>query len=68
MKKPYLLFGSMVLVALVLAAGPALCAPRVVVMSPVYDAGEVPQGKDIAHDFLFKNTGDEPLTIKPRPC
>lgn len=67
MKKAFLL-GSIVLIALFLSPGFALCAPKALVMSPEYDAGDVPQGKDITNEFLLKNAGNEPLTFKVRPC
>ncbi len=46
----------------------SLCAPRAVPQGPVFDAGEIPQGKDLTHEFLLKNAGDEPLVFKARPC
>jgi len=67
MKKAVLLV-SMVAIALFLAPGQARCAPRALVMSPVYDAGEIQQGKEISNEFLLKNAGNEPLTFKIRPC
>lgn len=53
---------------LVLFPQPALCAPRAEPQDPVFDAGELPQGKDLTHEFLLKNVGDEPLVFKARPC
>lgn len=44
------------------------CAPRAFVQNPVYDAGDVPQGKEISNEFALKNIGDQPLTFKVRPC
>jgi hypothetical protein len=67
MKKAFLL-GSIVAVAFFLAPGLAWSAPRAVVANPEYDAGEVPQGKDVSTEFLLKNAGDEALTFKARPC
>jgi hypothetical protein len=67
MKKARFL-GSIVLIAIFFCPGLALCAPKAVVMSPVYDAGEISQGKEISNVFLLKNEGNEPLTFKVRPC
>jgi len=44
------------------------CAPKAFVQNAVYDAGEVPQGKEISNEFALKNIGDQPLTFKVRPC
>jgi hypothetical protein len=66
--KKAILFGSILVIALFLSPGLALCAPKALVMNPVYDAGDVPQGKEISNEFLLKNAGDEPLTFKVRPC
>ena len=44
------------------------CAPRAFIQNTVYDAGDVPQGKEISNEFTLKNTGDQPLTFKVRPC
>jgi hypothetical protein len=46
----------------------AFAAPKAVVDSYVYNAGEISQGKAIIHDFIIKNTGDMPLEIKVKPC
>jgi hypothetical protein len=67
MKKAFLL-GSIVLIALFLSPGHAWCAPKALVMNSTYDAGDIPQGKDINTEFLLKNAGNEPLTFKARPC
>jgi len=42
--------------------------PRIFIENPVFDAGKIPQGEKIAHDFLIKNTGDKVLSVKVRPC
>jgi hypothetical protein len=44
------------------------CAPKAFFQNTVYDAGEVPQGKEISNEFTLKNIGDQPLTFKVRPC
>lgn len=67
MKKALVLW-SMVVVALFLSPGIARCAPKALVPNSVYDAGQIPQGKDISNEFLLKNAGNEPLTFKVRPC
>jgi hypothetical protein len=46
----------------------ANAAPKAVVDELEYNAGEIPQGKPIIHDFIVKNTGDKPLEIKVKPC
>jgi hypothetical protein len=66
--KKALLLASIVLIALFFFPGLGQCAPKAVVMNNVYDAGDIPQGKDIGNDFLLKNAGNEPLTFKVRPC
>lgn len=67
MKKAFL-FGGIVALALFIFPGLALCAPKAIILSPEYDAGDVQQGKEITNDFLLKNAGNEPLTFKVRPC
>jgi hypothetical protein len=47
---------------------PASATPRVTAEDPVYDAGDLVRGKPIVHDFIIRNTGDQPLTIKAKPC
>lgn len=49
-------------------SGNAYCAPKVKVDEPVFDAGEIPQGKQISHEFTIENVGDETLTIMVKPC
>jgi len=39
-------------------------APRAVVNHGDFSAGQVPQGKACEHDFIIKNTGNEPLVLK----
>lgn len=46
----------------------SLCAPRISIQNTEYDAGEIPQGKEISNEFVLKNIGTDPLTIKVRPC
>lgn len=49
--------------------GFAYGAPKaVVVTESTYNAGDIIQGKPIIHDFVFKNAGNEPLTIQVKPC
>lgn len=42
--------------------------PCAVVDQPDVYVGEIPQGKEIVHDFILKNTGDETLVIHLKPC
>lgn len=44
------------------------CAPKAFFQNTVYDAGDVPQGKEISNEFILKNIGDKPLTFNVRPC
>ena len=63
--------GVVAVVALILfavIASAANATPKAVVDEPVFNAGEIPQGKAIIHDFIIKNTGDKPLEIKVKPC
>ncbi len=46
----------------------ANATPKAFVGEYVFNAGEIPQGKTIIHDFIIKNTGDKPLEIKVKPC
>jgi hypothetical protein len=47
---------------------PASATPKVTAEDPVYNAGDLVKGKPIVHDFIIRNTGDQPLTIKAKPC
>ncbi len=38
--------------------------PRLVVQKPLFDAGEVDEGKIIKHSFVVVNRGDATLDIK----
>jgi hypothetical protein len=58
----------MIVVLLFFCSGKALSAPAVVADQTVYDAGLVTEGKEISHDFMLKNTGDQTLTFKIKPC
>jgi hypothetical protein len=42
--------------------------PKAVIDEHVYQAGTIPQGQQIVHDFIIKNGGESPLTIKAQPC
>lgn len=42
---------------------PAAGKPKVAVPEPVFDAGTVPTGQEIVHDFVIENQGDAPLEI-----
>jgi hypothetical protein len=43
-------------------------SPKVQIDQAVYDAGTLFEGKDISHEFVLKNGGDQKLTFKPKPC
>lgn len=43
-------------------------APKAIVGEYVYQAGSIQQGNPIVHDFIIKNGGDAPLTLKAQPC
>ena len=49
--------------SLVLLAGFAWGAPKLVVDQAVYDFGSVPQGEKVLHNFVLSNIGDAPLNI-----
>lgn len=38
-------------------------APKAVVLEGVFDAGAIPQGQPVEHDFVIKNEGDATLHI-----
>jgi hypothetical protein len=52
----------------IVAAGTVYAAPSVKIDNPIYHAGEIPQGKEISHEFTIENIGDEILTITVKPC
>jgi hypothetical protein len=63
--------GVIVIVAVILLAvisSTANATPKAVVDEPIFNAGEIPEGKTIIHDFIIKNTGDKPLEVKVKPC
>ena len=68
MKRFLVSWGILAAIVLLFSPQTSLCAPRAQTQSRVYDAGEVPQGKDISHEFLLENAGDEPLVFKNKPC
>jgi hypothetical protein len=57
-----------IFVFLIVCSGKGFAAPAVVADQTVYDAGQVPEGKDISHEFVLKNTGDQTLSFKIKPC
>jgi hypothetical protein len=58
----------MLIVTLVVAAGPSLeASPRMVIAEPSLDAGIVAPGQMPEMVFTIENQGDEPLTITARP-
>ena len=63
--------GVIAIVAVILLtviSSAANATPKAVVDEYVFNAGEIPQGKAIVHDFIIKNRGDKPLEIKVKPC
>ncbi|MBN1635720.1 MAG: hypothetical protein JW920_04370 [Deltaproteobacteria bacterium] len=54
--------------AVVLIISNTYAAPKALIENPVFDAGQIPQGKKIEHDFIITNTGDEVLTYKIKGC
>ena len=42
---------------------PAENQPRIAIIDPVYDAGEVWEGDKVSHTFIVKNTGTAQLDI-----
>jgi len=60
--------GISVAIIAVFAAGNAHGAPRVKVDNPIFDAGEIPQGKELSHEFTISSIGDETLSITVNPC
>jgi len=56
------------LIIVLLGAMPCQAAPRVQVDVSTYDAGKVPDGTDVIHEFQFRNVGDQVLVIKPKAC
>ena len=48
-----------------LAAGAAILAlgPNIEFKKTTHDFGKIAQGKPVAHEFTFTNTGDEPLVL-----
>lgn len=61
-------FGTAVLctgtVAILGGSAPATPGPRAEVPVASFDAGPVPASQPVRHDYVIKNTGDAPLTIK----
>jgi hypothetical protein len=57
-----------IMAAIVFSAGGLLASPAATVVKTQFDAGTVEQGKVISHAFTFRNTGNEPLTLKVDDC
>ena len=62
LKIGWLMFGLAVAVA-PLPSAASSDAPRAVFASTIYDFGTVKQGQEIAHTFMLRNEGSEPLKI-----
>ncbi len=61
------LFVVWMIISLVWAA-PIQASPKVQVDQALYDAGTLYEGKDLSHEFILKNVGDQKLVFKPKPC
>ena len=73
-KRP--MYAILTLAVALLAAVPGLAAatgsatetgvgqPQAVADEPIFDAGNVNKGDEITHDFVIRNTGDQPLRIE----
>jgi len=61
-------FVYLLAVFLLFGANSACSSPKAVVDEPVFQAGDVAQGKKITHEFTLKNIGDEVLTIDIKRC
>jgi uncharacterized protein (DUF58 family) len=64
----YIILLAAVAVLLFVGVGESSAAPRVQVDQTVYDAGPIPEGKEINHEFVLKNVGDKTLSFKIKPC
>jgi len=51
-----------------ITAIPCHASAKVQVDQAIYDAGTLSEGKDLLHEFVLKNVGDQKLTFKPKPC
>ena len=43
-------------------------SPKIQVDQAVYDAGQSPEGKEVTHEFILKNVGDQKLIFKAKHC
>ena len=43
---------------------PALAAPSLDILNPVFDFDSIPQGKILEHQYILRNSGDEELEIQ----
>lgn len=60
----------MAILVIAVCLAPCLAWPKATafVKDPVFDAGDVFQGKVIMHGFIFTNTGDQRLILSPKHC
>ncbi len=56
-------FVSMVFLAVVLFALPCTAAPKAVFVDAVFEFSPLPEGEQIIHEFIVRNTGDTDLNI-----
>ena len=60
-----ILVSALILGSLSLRSGSAAApGPRAELPVASFDAGQVPATRPVRHDYVIKNTGDAPLTIK----
>lgn len=56
--------GILLFLGCILGTGPlALAGPQVVLPENKYEFSSALEGSEVAHDFIVKNEGDEPLKI-----
>jgi hypothetical protein len=67
-KSHYMVLLGTMLILLFVGVGESFAAPKVQVDQTVYDAGPIPEGKEITHEFVLKNSGDKTLSFKIKPC
>ncbi len=68
MQSKHVIIATMAVMLFAVMPFTANATPKAVVGEYVFNAGEIPQGKTIIHDFVVRNTGDKPLDIKVQPC
>lgn len=59
---------AMVAALFFVGAGESCAAPKILVDQAVFDAGFVPEGRELSHEFVLRNEGDKTLSFKIKPC